>query len=375
MRCELLRLYLRVVLAGAVFTSALSAQYGTGNVADKDIGRPPQPPFLTFIGIIEEKLATDRSLPPIGPVAESLYEELRAQATPAGPAGEVVTSIRNTYDEERRAIEVIRTEFGTETTTVNRYEGTRPVSQEFTFSNGKNPQPKSWNYWVYDKSGKLTEFRHGSGDELQNHETNFKRDLQGRLTSFEYRQGAKDELFSRSEFRYSSDGRTIESPIYDAAGDVTRLTTQKVDDQGHVISAVIIQRDSRTKKLKAPLKIEFRYDEKGRLVEQNNETQKLEAGANEQDLPPGKVFIDYDDVKRTKTTTSASPEGMLASTVSYDASGAAIAMIVRAGNSNIDVKLECTYDSHQNWTSCRQIAKRGGVSTVAKMWRRTITYR
>jgi len=246
---------------------------------------------------------------------------------------------------------------------------------ESTFSNGKNPQSKFWSYWAYDKSGKLTEFRRGSDDEIQNHETNFKRDGQGRLISFEYRQGAKDELFNRTEFRYSSDGKTIDSTLYDAAGGVVRSTTENVDDQGHVISAIIIERDWKTKKPAAPLKVSFRYDAKGRLVEQNNEAQKLEAGANEQDLPPGKVSIDYDDVKRTKTTTSASSEGLLTSTITYNASGATIAMTIKTNSSNSDVKLECTYDSHQNWTSCQQIAQRGGVRTIAKMWRRTITYR
>jgi hypothetical protein len=364
----------RIVIAGAMFTSVLSAQFGTASVADKDLGRPPQPPFLTFLGMITEKMATDPSLPPTGPVAESLYEELRAQPTPARPAGEVVTSVRTKYDESGRPIEVIRKESGTETTTINRYEGARLVSQELTYSNS-NPQPKVWNYWVYDPAGKFKEYRRGRGDELENHLTNIKRDGQGRLTSFEYRQDAKDELFSRTELRYSSGGRTIEDTLYAAAGDVTRSITENLDDQDHVISAVIIQRDLKTKKPKAPLKIGFRYDTKGRLVEQNNEAQKLEARANEQDVPLGKVLIDYDDVKRTKTTTYASSEGLLTSTVTYDATGGAIAMLVRTGNSDVDAKLECTYDSHQNWTSCQQITQRGGVSTVAKMWHRTITYR
>ncbi len=52
-------------------------------------------------------------------------------------------------------------------------------------------------------SGKLTEYRRGSGSTIQNHLANFKRDSQGRLLSFDYRQGPKDDLFSRTELSYS----------------------------------------------------------------------------------------------------------------------------------------------------------------------------
>ena len=129
------------VIAGALFTSVLSAQFGTENVADEDIGRPRQAPFITFLGIVTPgKMATDPSLPLSGPVAEVLYEELRAHKTPAGPAGEVVASIRTKYDEAGRPIEEIRQQGGTETITINRYEGTQLVSQETTFPNSKKPR-------------------------------------------------------------------------------------------------------------------------------------------------------------------------------------------------------------------------------------------
>src|SRR5262249_25111990 len=142
--------------------------------ADEDIGRPRQAPFITFLGIVTPgKMATDPSLPLSGPVAEVLYEELRAHKTPAGPAGEVVASIRTKYDEAGRPIEKIPQQGGTETITINRYEGTQLVSQETTFPNSKKPRPKFWNYWEFDQSRKLIEYRRGSGDQIQNHTTEF----------------------------------------------------------------------------------------------------------------------------------------------------------------------------------------------------------
>ena len=216
---------LRLAALAALFGSLLYAQFGTELVTDKDIGRPPQPPFITFLGIVTPgKMATDPSLIPQGPVAEMFFEEVRAIATPGGPAGEVVTSIKTKYDEQRRVIEVIQNPVGTDT--LSRYDGSRLVSQETTFPNSKTPKPKSWNYWTYDPSGKLSEYRRGSGDVIQNHLTTFKRDPQGRLLSFDYLQGAKDDLFSHTELHYSPDGKTVEISSSDRAGSVTRITKQ-----------------------------------------------------------------------------------------------------------------------------------------------------
>ena len=134
---------LRLAAFAALFSSLLSAQFGTEGMADKDLGRPPQPPFITFFGIVTPgKMATDPSLPLQGPVAEVFFEELRAAATPAGPAGEVFISVKTKYDEQARPLEVIRKEYGSETNTVNRYEGNRVVSQETTFPNSKSPRPR-----------------------------------------------------------------------------------------------------------------------------------------------------------------------------------------------------------------------------------------
>src|SRR5579864_3750859 len=82
------------MIAGLLFTPILSAQFGTEALPDQDLGRPPHPPFIAFLGIaMPGKLVTDPSLPPLGPAAKTLYEELRVHETPAGHAGEVMTSI------------------------------------------------------------------------------------------------------------------------------------------------------------------------------------------------------------------------------------------------------------------------------------------
>jgi hypothetical protein len=246
------------------------------------------------------------------------------------------------------------------------------VRQETTSPKMARPGSRNWNSWTYDQTtGKLIDYSRGSGDAIQNHELNFKRDQQGRLTSYEYREGAGDELSSRTEFRYSADGKTIESTLYDAAGEVTLSTIQDVDNRGHVISVVIRERDWKTKKPKPPLKVAFLYDAKGRLLEQNTDPHKFEASGSEHELPPGKISVTYDDGKRTKTTSYLSSEGLLFSTVTYNAGGATVALVVGTDGANSELKLECTYDSYGNWTTCQQFGKRSGFNMPEKAWRRS----
>ena len=234
---------------------------------------------------------------------------------------------------------------------------------------------KFWNYWVYDKSGKLIEYRRGSGDQIQNHDTNFKRDANGRLTSYEYRQGPKDEFLNRTEFRYSADGKTVDFTEYDSTGAVIQSITETIDDQGRVVMAVIRDRDWRTKQMKTPWKVAFRYDGKGRLIEQDTDAHEFDSSGSESELPPGKISITYDDVKHTKTTSYSGNEGSLAFTTTRNASGATTGLVGGTKGMTLDTVIHCTDDSHGNWTDCRQVVKTSGVERVEKMWRRTIGYR
>jgi len=364
-----------LLIAGALFTSVLCAQFLTEALPDQDIGSPPRPPFITILGIATPgKLITDPSMPPSGPVAQTVYEEVRAQATPAGPAGEVTTSITATWDEAGHTIEEIRKEGVSESDTANRYAGGRLISQETTFPNSRQPAPKAWNYWAYDPSGKLTEFRRGRGDQLQNHDTNFKRDGQGRLTSFEYRQGPSDELFSRTELRYSDGGRTASITEYDASGAIIQTRTQTLDGQGHVVSAIVSTLDSETKQMTPPLKVAFRYDGKGRLIEQDTDAQPVE-DSNEEELPPGKISIVYDDAKRTKTMSYSGSEGSLSLVLLSNAAGVTTGYGLQTGSEQQYAFIDCLYDSHGNWTTCRQFAKTPTGNAIVKMWRRKIAYR
>jgi hypothetical protein len=182
-------------------------------------------------------------------------------------------------------------------------------------------------------------------------------------------------LFSRTEFSYSTDGKTVDSKDYDTVGAVTQSMTKTVDDQGHVVMAVIRDRDWTTKQMKPPLNVAFRYDETGRLIEQDTAAHDFDKSGSEFELPPGKISIVYDDAKHTKTTSYSGDEGSLAFTVTSNASGATIGFLGGANGTTLDTEIHCTDDSHGNWIACQQTVKTGGVPRVEKMWRRRITYR
>jgi hypothetical protein len=106
--------------------------------------------------------------------------------------------------------------------------------------------------------------------------------------------------------------------------------------------------------MKTPLKVSFRYDEKGRLIEQDTDAHEFDKSGSEQELPPGKISIAYDDVKNTKTTSYSGDEGSLVLTVTRNSSGATIRFTGGTAGAPLDGVIDCAYDSHGNWTTCRQ---------------------
>jgi hypothetical protein len=359
---------------------ALNAQLLPQDIPNSDLGWPARPPFITFLGIGSQgKMAVDPSARPAGPVAAVTFEELRVRGDGTTDPKDLSYSTRTRFDEQGRPTEEVRTERETQATTISTYEPSHILSREYTFVRpGKPAQPKGWEYWKYDVSGRLADFRAGRGDALQNHYTNFKRDTQGHLTSVEYRQGAKDEPQLRTEFEYSPDGQTVKTIEYGAGGAPFRSVTEILDPKGRVSQATIEETDWRTKKPKPALRVAFSYDEQGRLTEQATDLYKPEQ--SEHELPPGKVSLTYDDAKHTRTVSYFGDEGWsLSSTIVLDSTGATVAQTVQSageGTSTVlDMKLECTFDDHGNWTRCQRWASTADNRKMTGAWRRTIEYR
>jgi hypothetical protein len=361
-------------VVSSLCTSNGRAQMFTELLPDRDVGRPARAQVITLLGIVAPgKLVTDPAITPNGPVAETLYEELRAVETPAGPAGEVVLSLRTSWDGAGRAVKEIRKDDNSQWEQITRYDDDRLISQEGTFPNSK--WPKTWTYWTYNSSGKLVEFRRGRGETIENHDANFKYDSKGRLIGYECRQGAEDELFSRTELKYSPDGNTVYYTQFSADGSIFEKSTQTLDEQGHVTMALTNQQNWETKKLEEPEKITFRYDGQGRMIEQASDIPRPPKDDVENSIPPGKISIFYDDLKHTKTTSYSGQDGTISSTLFVNAAGATTASLVVSADSSTGYKIRCTDDSHGNWTACEMFASANGMERVTRKWRRTIVYR
>jgi len=366
-----------VLLVVGLLASTLHAQMLLEDMADSDLGRPVQPPFITLLGIVSPgRMATDPSQQPVSAAAAVAFEEIRVNVDGVVIPVEVMKSAQTRYDEQERPTEVVYVEAGATTTTITKYDGPHIISRETSFVRPQGqPGPKAWSYWKYDPSGKLSEFRRGRGDALENHYLNFAHDNQGRLTGFEYHQGAKDELSTRSEYAYSSDGKSVTRTQYDKDGAFLDSLNENLNGQGKINDATIVERDWQTKKPKPAIKVTFSYDQQGRLIRQDTDPYAFDGG-DEQTLPPGRVLLAYDDEKHSRNISYSSKEGSLSSTIMLDPAGATIGLVVQGGiRTAIGMKLECTYDSHGNWTQCRRLVDTAGSLRLTAAWRRAIEYR
>jgi YD repeat-containing protein len=365
----------------AAFAPEIGAQMMAtmGPVPLESIGLPPQPPFLTLLGMAGlGKLATDPSISPIGAVSEVFHEELRGTATAAGPAGAVEASVRTKFDRQGRVVEQVENRWNHETDTLYGYQSDRLVSMDTTFPDNKKAAVH-WSYWTYDSGGKLKEYRRGGGSTIENHELGFQYDNKGRLLRFENRQGADDAPFSRTEVTYSNDAKRVVVTTVFAGTKIIDRSARTLDDQGRVVR-VMLDSEGRATNEQAH-NIVFRYDEQGRLVEQTTDASKFSDSGVEHDLPPGTISIAYDDRTHTKTTKYSNPdEGTLEFAVVQDKSGATLAYSSKIAShkeapQELSAKLECRYDHRGNWIKCRQVVEKDGQKTVKQEFRRTITYR
>jgi hypothetical protein len=112
------------------------------------------------------------------------------------------------------------------------------------------------------------------------------------------------------------------------------------------------------------------------LVEQATGSYEPIREGGEYELPPGSVFVTYDDSMHARRISYKGSDGSLISTVVLDSAGATVAQDLKEGtNTVLDMKLECTYDDHGNWTFCRRWVTTDRNRKATGAWRRSIVYR
>jgi hypothetical protein len=258
----------------------------------------------------------------------------------------------------------------------------------------KTPGRKDWARWTYDGHGRLSEYRAGQDKEERNHYLNFKYDSNGRLLGFEYRQSGAEWPFSFTEVTYS--GNSVDESTLDEQRRKINEQVQVVDGSNRVIDLKVSDRNEGL--LKLWYHVTFKYDEKGRVIEQNTDPFKL--GSGDDDSPiPGKLVVRYNDEKRIGEQEFYDTNGKLALHTRFtfdldgiptkfrvlDASGKEVTGSESFADPNThkaisrpgSVEWEVIYDDHGNWTERRRwfTPADGSPRIMTRLICQNITYR
>jgi YD repeat-containing protein len=371
MRCKL------YILALGLLAPALHAQFLLNDVSPGDLGMPPNAQLILCLGLMGAgKMANDSSIVPKGPVAEVTWEEFREGLDGTPIPNDVSHSIKKWFSEQGLVTQEDDFQGMSHSITTFQHQGSRLIGEETVVFNPARPDiPKMWSYWKYDASGKLADFTDGRGQTLELHYENFKRDQKGRMVSFDYRRGPNDILETHTELEYSTDGQTVREATFDETNTLFETRIKTLDNAGRVARLEIHETTWPARLPSRTIRVAFKYDEQGRLVEQDTEPYKVESDGGEQEIPPGKIHLTYDDGQHTRTMSYEGEEGPITSTVALDVTGALIRSGFKTAEQSYDSRLEFTYDDHGNWITCKQWVTAEGTRKMTGLWRRTIAYR
>jgi hypothetical protein len=255
-------------------------------------------------------------------------------------------------------------------------------------NDGKFADWTEWQKWSYDEHGRLSEFRAGRDKEQMNWFVNFKYDEHGRPLGYE------DKAVSLVEISYAGNKVTLSKlQKYDRRKFFEQV--QILDDMNRVVDLSVS--DLSGGQLKLWYHVAFKYDEKGRAVEQDTDPFKLGSGDDYSPLP-GKVTISYDDEKHTGEQKYYDPEQKLVlhTKFEFDRDGipTKFHVIDNSGKEGIgseifvdsnwhsstragEVEWEVIYDDHGNWTERRRWFKPadGSPRIMTRLIKQSIIYR
>ncbi len=390
MRC----LPLTFLVCCAVLCSFATAQMSTLPTAEAiaDLPGPPKNPpiFSQMTVILQGSLQFENTVDMKGPVAEVQRQEAQLPSQNPHPYH---TSTTLKFDDQERLIKrIFEDSLGTSTLTNVLRDG-RLHSQTVDYHSTNRADWQEWQQWTYDDHGQLSDFRAGRDKVEWNHYLNFKYDARGRLLGYEYLdvEYGGSPLFT--EISYSGKTATLSR-----LGDDRRKVFQQVqtiDDQNRVIDLKVS--DLSGGELKQWYHVEFKYDAKGRVIEQNTDPFKLGDGDDSSPIP-GKLVVQYDDGKHWGEQKFYDPEAKLIfhARFQFDLEGAPTKFMVfdssgkemTGSETFVDanhvsthrpgsVEWEVIYDDHGNWTERRRwfTPADGSPRIMMRLIRQTITYR
>jgi len=275
--------------------------------------------------------------------------------------------------------------------TTNIWEHGRLQSQTVAHhrNDGRLADWNEWQRWSYDTNGRLMEFKAGRDKEEMNDYVNFRYDSKGRPLGY--------ELYAQTLTEISYEGNKITlSRLQKYQGRKFFEQVQVVDDKNRVIDLKVS--DLSAGQLKLWYHVTFKYDDKGRVIEQNTDPFKLGDGDDYSPLP-GRLVVVYDDEKHSGEQKFYDIGGKLAlhTALEFDRDGIPTKVRVfdasgterTAGDMFVDpqthkatthpgsVEWEVIYDDRDNWTERRRWFRPadGSSRIMTRLIRQTITYR
>jgi hypothetical protein len=391
-RCLLLRPIALVFLCSfaAAQTSSLRA---TEAIAELPGASKNPPIFSQMTVIMQGGLQYSDTANFKGPVSEVRREQIRSPNQSPKTHGST-TTIK--FDDRGHMVERIDEDRMGSSTLTNVFLEGKIQSQtvEHRRTDAKAFGSKDWARWTYDGHGRLSEYRAGQDKEERNHYLNFKYDSNERLLGCEYRQSGAEWPFNFTEITYS--GNTVDESTLDDQRRKIYEQVQVVDGFHRVIDLKVS--DKNEGPLKLWYHVTFKYDGKGRVVEQNTDPFKVGDGDDYSPIP-GKLIVRYDDEKGIGEQEFYDTNGKLALHTRFafdrdgiptkfgvlDDSGKEVtrsALLVdpnthKSSSRRGSVEWEVIYDDHGNWTERRRwfTPADGSPRIMRTLVRQNITYR
>ena len=322
-----------------------------------------------------------------GRVASVEREDIR-QPVQNPNAPRTTTTLK--FDDSSHLVERVNEVSNCRTTETLVWEGGRLQKQTAVHhcDHSKFPDRSDFNEWSYIKNGRLSGFQSGSDKVASTDLVNFKYDAKGRLLGY--------ELLARDVIEISYAGnRVIQSTFHKGQHQKVYEQIQIVDAKRQVIDLRVS--DMTGGKLTLWYHAAFKYDEKGREIEQQTDPFKLGSG-DDYSPYPGTLTVEYDDEKQSgeqkfydtdgklvlHTKFEYDRDGLLTKSRVVDPSGKDVV----GGETFIDsqyksstrpgsVEWEVIYDEYGNWTERRRwfTPADGSPRIMTRTIRQNITYR
>jgi hypothetical protein len=257
------RLSLAFLVNCVLLCSFAAAQMSTVPAAKAiaDLPGPPKnPPIFSQMTVIwQGALQYQSTIDLKGSVASVVREETQS---PTQNPNAYHTKATFKFDDDGHLIKCVSEDSLGVSTTTNVWESGRLLDQNVNYhrNDGKFPDRNEWQRWTYDKEGSLSEFRAGRDKQEINDYVNFKYDSKGRPLGYElYAQTLTEISYAGNKITLSRLRKYERHKFFEQV--------QIVDDKKRVIDL----RVSDGNPLKPWYHVTFKYDDKGRVVEQSTD--------------------------------------------------------------------------------------------------------